>query len=292
MSTSAAERSTSRETDESLLGAFARIYQRDDVDQLANAFAQDRLTQVQLNLSALGVPTIPDAEQLSRLSPRKIRSAFTSRGRVIWGVSATYNTAHPDPTVRQAQTTSAAYFIASLAELGPVAATLCTGTRDPDNMWRRHPDNDSPEAWDALRTSLDELIPAARHAGVLLAVEPEPGNVVSGTSAALRLLDDLGDDADQVGVILDPANLVSDARAENRNRILTAAFDQLGERTICVHAKDVQPWADTLAGQPGVDYRLVDRLYAGLPRPVPLIIQDASEAELPHVRDWLLARRA
>ena len=273
-----------------LLGAFARIYARDSADALAEAFVVDHLVHVQLNLSALGFPTIPAAEELADIDTGAVRAAFTSRGRVIWGVSATYNTAHPDAGVREDTTTRAADFIASLGALQPIAATLCTGTRDPDNMWRPHPDNTTEAAWTDMRRSLDELIPAARQAGVLLAVEPEPGNVVRGTAQAKRLVAELGADAERIGFILDPANLVSASPSKQHQRILVQAFQELGEKTICLHAKDIQPWADTLEGGEGVDYDLVARLYHALPHQVPFIIQDATEYELPHVRDWLVSR--
>jgi len=278
-------------TADALLGAFARIYRRGSADELAEAFVTDGLTQVQLNLAALGLPTIPDEEQLSRIDLAEVGAAFASRGRVIWGVSATYNTAHPDRAIREAETAKAASFIAGLGSLAPVAATLCAGTRDPDSMWRAHPDNSSSAAWADLRRSLDVLLSAAAQAGVLLAIEPEPGNIITGAAQARRLARELGTDAERIGFILDPANLVTGAPPEEHERILTEAFHTLGERTICVHAKDIHPWSDTLLGRLGVDYHLVTRLWDALPSPVPLIIQDATEDELPRVRDWLREQR-
>jgi sugar phosphate isomerase/epimerase len=124
---------------------------------------------------------------------------------------------------------------------------------------------------------------------VLLAVEPEPGNVVSGTAQAQRLVAELGADAERIGFILDPANLIAVSPAQQHEEILLEAFQELGEKTICVHAKDIQPWSTTLKGGQGVDYELVGRLYHGLPNRVPFIIQDATEDELPHVRDWLVS---
>lgn len=223
--------------------------------------------QVQLNLSALGLPTIPDPAQLAEVDTAALATAFTSRQLTLWGVSATYNMAHPDQATRRATTDRAARFIARLGPLGPVAATLCTGTRDPASMWRPHADNDTVGAWADFRASLETLLPAAADAKVLLAVEPEPGNVVSGTAQAQRLAKELGSDAEQIGFILDPANLVSHLPSDQHEHVLTEAFDVLGDRTICLHAKDIQSWADTLGGRIGVDYRLVSRLYRELRDP-------------------------
>jgi sugar phosphate isomerase/epimerase len=237
----------------------------------------------------LGHPTIPSAAERERIDVAGIRRAFDARGRVVWGLSATYNAANPDETVRAAESERAAGLIASSGDLGVVAATLCTGSRDATDMWARHPENGGAAAWWAMRRSLDALIPAAERAGVLLGVEPEPGNVVSGTAAARRLLGELGADADRIGVILDPANLVADAARSEHRAVLEEAFDVLGERTICIHVKDTVPWARTLAGEGVVDYELVLKLRRGLPSAVPVIIQDASEGELPEIRDRLRA---
>ena len=271
------------------LGAFARIFRRSTADELAEAFEAFELTQVQLNLSALGLPTIPPQDERRRLDLGAIRRSFAVRGREIWGISATYNTAHPEANIRRTATHEAARFIATLAESGATAATLCSGSRDSQNMWGRHPETKTEAAWRDFRESLDLLIPAAEEAGVLLAIEPEPANTVSDASRALRLLDELGVDGQQIGFILDPANLISDVAPGDRDATLEHAFDVLGERTICVHAKDTVPWARSLEGDGVVDYELVAHLYATLPKSVPLIIQDASEAELAPIADMLRA---
>jgi sugar phosphate isomerase/epimerase len=274
---------------ERCLGAFARIFARPDADGLAAAFETYRLTQVQLNLSALGLPTIPPGDDLDSVDLAAIRASFERRDQVMWGASATYNTSHPDPARRAAETQCAARYIAAMGPLGVSAATLCSGSRNPHDMWGRDLDTASEAAWRDFRASLDELLPAAVAAGVMLAIEPEPANTVSDATRAVRLVDELGNDAERIGFILDSANLISDVDAADHVSTLEHAFDVLGDRTICLHAKDVVPWSQTLGGHGVVNYDLVARLHAGLPRRVPLIIQDATETELPGVRE-LLAR--
>jgi sugar phosphate isomerase/epimerase len=177
--------------------------------------------------------------------------------------------------------------IAGVGPLGVEAVTLCTGSRDPDHMWRKHPDNGSETAWSDFRRSLDVLLPAAADANVKLAIEPEPGNVVTGTREALRLLDELGGDAERIGFILDAANLVDDASAEGHRAILEEAFAALGTRTLCLHGKDPNRWQAVIDGRPGLDHAMVLELYRSLPRPVPYIIQDTTPDQLPLVRDYV-----
>jgi sugar phosphate isomerase/epimerase len=271
------------------LGVFARIFRRDSPDAVAAAVAAAGFDLIQLNLNSFGWPTVPDAATVD-LTP--VRAAFERHGITIWGLSATYNMTHPDPAHRDRSTEAAAAMLARAGELGVEAVTLCTGTRDPDDMWRAHPDNTSAAAWRDMRAAFDVLIPAAAAGGVRLGVEPESGNVVRDAPAARRLLDELGADARHVGIVFDPANLLTPATLDREREILTAAADLLGEAVICAHAKDVVESGYAAAGYGGLDYDLVARILRGLPRPVPLVIQDAAEDDIARVRTFLQAHTA
>lgn len=266
------------------LGVFARCFPVQPPADLARTVVQHGFTTVQLNLSALGLPTIPDESTLPTLDLAAIARDFHDQELGIWGLSASYNMVHPEPGRAAEQTRQAARLVGRAAELGVRAVTLCTGSRDPDDMWRAHPDNGSAAAWADLLANLEPLLDAADAADVLLAVEPEPGNVVSGTAAALRLREELGDRASRIGFILDPANLVGDSPAEEFEPVLRDAFHQLGDAAICVHAKDVLSWDARLAGGSGLDFGLVRELHAVLPHPVPVIIQDADPRNIDAVR--------
>jgi sugar phosphate isomerase/epimerase len=272
------------------LGIFARTFPRGSAGEVAAAVAGAGFGLVQLNLSAVGLPTLPPAADSRQLDFSAIRQAFADEGIGIWGLSASYNMIHPDPAVRGAQTEAAVALIARAPELGATAVTLCTGSRDPDNMWRRHPGNDEPAAWRDLRASLDRLLPAAAAAGVRLGIEPEPGNVVSDAARARRLLDELGGDAGLTGIIFDPANLVTVATAGRQAGILTEAAALLAGSVFCVHAKDVVESGYAAAGTGRLDYELVLGLLAGMAAGTPLIAQDVAEDDVARVRDFLLAQ--
>jgi sugar phosphate isomerase/epimerase len=274
------------------LGIFARTFPRSSAEEVAAAVAAAGFGLTQLNLSSFGLPTLPAPAEYDPLDVGAIRRAFDGRGVRIWGLSASYNMVHPDPAARGAGTEAAGALIGRAAETGTTAVTLCTGTRDPDDMWRRHPGNDEAEAWRDLRATLDRLLPAAAAAGVRLGIEPEPGNVVSDAVRARRLLDELGGDAALAGIVLDPANLVTVATADRQADILRAAVDLLGDWVICVHAKDVVASGYAAAGTGLLDYDLVSRLAADLPAEAPVIIQDAAEGDVARVRGFLLAHAA
>lgn len=265
-------------------GIFARIFRRPTPDEVAAAVAAAGFDLVQLNLNSFGLPTIPDVDGVNF---GDIRAAFDRHGVRIWGLSATYNMIDPDRHRRAGSTRAAAALIARSPELGAAAVTLCTGTRDPADIWRAHPDNADRSAWRDMRTTLDELLPAAAGAAVKLGIEPEMANVVRDADAAERLLTELGPAAAHVGIVLDAANLLTPATLDRQREVLTDAFDRLADAVICLHAKDVVEGGYAAAGIGGLDYSLVFGLAASLPVTVPTVIQDATEDDVPRVVAYL-----
>ena len=270
---------------EARLGIFARTFRRSTAAEVAAAVRDAGYALGHWNFAAIGLPTLTDdvTEFVG------VRAAFDGVGITIPSVSATFNLIHPDTDFRAGLIERATRLIGLAGLLGADVVTLCTGTRDPQNMWRDHPDNTRPEAWRDLRAGLDVLLPAAVEANVTLGVEPEVGNVIRDATAAARLLDELGVDA-PIGIIFDPANLLSPATIDRQEEILTDAVDQLGPRIIGVQAKDVVESGYSAAGAGSMDFDLLFGLLDGIE--VPVIVQDASEDDAARVRADLIRRHA
>jgi sugar phosphate isomerase/epimerase len=270
------------------IGVFARCFPRNSVDDLAEAVRSAGFTLLQFNFAAIGLPTLNPAAQPGDLET--VARAFGRRGISLWGLSATYNAIHPDPAIRAACTRQAARLIALSHHLGVKAVTLCTGTRNPHDMWAGHPDNASAAAWHDLRSALDVLLPEAAAAGVRLGIEPEPGNVIADVHFAHRLLNDLGGDAENVGIVLDAGNLVTPATLRRQREILTEAVDLLASHIICFHAKDLDGAGPAPLGEGCLDYDLIIARAQRLEPLVPIIIQDVAEADAARSRNFLHAK--
>jgi sugar phosphate isomerase/epimerase len=268
----------------SRLGIFARTFRRDTPEEVASAVAIAGYALAHWNFAAIGRSTL--AADVEETQFKQVREAFESAGLGIPSVSGTFNAAHPDAEIRARQLEQAVRLIRLVPVLGADVVTLCTGTRDPENMWRAHPGNTDPTAWSDLRRTLDPLLETARDAGVLLGVEPEHGNVVRDAPAAARLLDELGGDA-PIGIVLDPANLVSPDTVMRQDEIIGAAIDLLGDRIIGTQAKDVAASGHSAAGAGLMDYRGVFTQFARI-APVPMIVQDSTEEDAARVRIDLL----
>lgn len=266
------------------LGIFARTFRRDTVRQVAIAVADAGYTMAHWNFAAVGRDTL--GRDIPEDDFAQVREVFAASGLTVPSISCTYNIAHPDAALR-ARNTEAATRLIGLARLtGADVVTLCSGTRDAENQWRAHPDNTTPEAWRDMRSTLDALLTAADAAGVLLGIEPEPANIVRDADAARRLLDELGDDA-PIGIILDCANLLSPQTIAHQSEILHRAVELIGDRVIGAQAKDVVDSGYAGPGAGMMDYRLVLEILDGL-APVPLIVQDADEADARRVHDDIL----
>ena len=268
----------------SRLGIFARTFRRDTPAEVASAVAGAGYALAHWNFAAVGSSTL--AADATDTQFAEVRDAFDAASLSIPSVSGTFNAVHPDADLRARQIEQAARLIGRAGELGADVVTVCTGTRDPENMWRAHPGNSDPSAWSDLRRTLDPLLEAAREAGIRLGVEPEHANVVRDAPAAARLLDELGADA-PVGIVLDPANLLSPETVSRQDEIIGAAIDLLGARIIGTQAKDVAAAGYSAAGAGLMNYLAVFTQLARI-APVPVIVQDAAEDDAARVHADLL----
>ena len=265
------------------LGIFARIFRRETPEEVAAAVARAGYALAHWNFAAIGRSTLAgDADEAQVTA---VRQAFDVAGVGIPSVLATFNVIHPDTELRTEQTAQAVRLIGLVPELAADVVTLCSGTRDPDNMWRAHPGNLAEDAWMDLRRTLDDLLAAGRRRGAP-GRRARTGQRRSGREGAAQLLDELGHDA-PIGIVLDPANLLSPETVSRQSEILAEAVDLLGTSVISVQAKDVVASGYSAAGVGLMDYPAVFRQLARL-APVPLIVQDAHEGDAARVREDLL----
>jgi len=216
------------------LGIFARTFVRPSLDAVFAAVATHGLASVQFNLSCAGLASMPDSVPHGIV--QTVRAAAARHGIVLAALSGTYNMIHPDAEQRRIGAARLRRMIKAARPMGTDVVTLCTGTRDAQDQWRAHPDNARPEAWRDLRESLGEVLPAAERYDVVLAVEPEPANVVADPRLARRLLDEIG--SRHLRIVLDPANLIEATTAAAARRRVDEALDLLGAEVVLAHAKD------------------------------------------------------
>ena len=232
-------------------------------------------------------------ETISAELAGRIRREAAARGITIASVQGTFNMSHPDAEERRAGLRRLRVLAEACPGLGTSKIHLCTGTRDRESMWRRHPDNDLPAAWQDMAACVREAANIARQTGVVLGFEPEVNNVVDSARKARRLLDEIG--SPHLKVTMDAANLFHAGELPRMSEILDEAFALVGKDVVMAHAKDLDHDGEAghlAAGQGKLDYdRYLSLLHASGFKG-PLLLHGLSEAQVPGCVGFLRERLA
>jgi sugar phosphate isomerase/epimerase len=219
------------------IGIFAKTFARPSLEEVLDAVASHGLDCVQFNMSCAGLPSLPERIEPSLCG--RIAGAMAARGLTMAAVSGTFNMIHPDIERRQDGLRRLAVLAAACRPMGASLITLCTGTRDRDDMWRAHPSNTSWAAWEDLVEMMGKALAIAEEHDVTLAFEPELANVVDSASEGRRLIDRLEGPHPRLRVVMDPANLFPAGQLPRMREILDEAFALLGAEVALAHAKDL-----------------------------------------------------
>jgi sugar phosphate isomerase/epimerase len=261
------------------IGIFAKTFVRPTLAETLDDTAQHGIYDVQFNLSCAGLPSMPD-----RIDPAlaiMIRRELAARKIRMAAISGTFNMIDPDPEQRRVGMRRLRTLAAACRDLGVELITLSTGTRDPHNLWRRHPDNDTADAWRDLLAAMREAVQIAEEHRVMLAFEPEIANVVDSAAKARRLLDAIG--SPQLKVVMDGANLFHAGELARMREILEEAFALLGGDIALAHAKDLSRDGEAgheAAGDGCLDYALYVSLLRRVGYRGPLILHALVEEQV------------
>ena len=220
------------------LGMILGELRRESIEELFRAVRAYGFTQVQFGYASVYGTDLP--ERLEPTSVREIGARARASGIEIVAVSGTFNMIHPDVLVRECGLRKLEVIAEACQHLGCDFVTLCTGTRNPESMWRWHPDNQTPAAWDDLLGSMQAALEIAERHGLFLGVECEASNVVNTPERARLLLDTFA--SPRLKIIMDVANLFQrgEAREENVRPIMDKAFALLGADIRLAHGKDLK----------------------------------------------------
>ncbi len=269
-----------KETRQMQIGILIGTFSRPTLEARLDAVKANGLDCVQMSMDCAGGPLMP--EQIAPELAARIRREAAARGIAIASVQGTFNMSHPEAEHRRAGLRRLRVLAAACAGLGTSKIHICTGTRDRQNMWRRHPDNDSPEAWRDMAACVREAAEIAKPAGVVLAFEPEVNNVVDSAKKARRLMDEIG--SPHLKVTMDAANLFHAGELARMSEVLDQAFALVGKDIVLAHAKDLSHDGDAghePAGHGKLDYDRYLSLLHAYGFNGPLLLHGLSEAQVP-----------
>ena len=273
------------------IGIFTKTFLRPTLELALDAVQAASLTCVQFNMESAGLAPMPD-EMPPGLAER-IREETAARGLAIASVQGTFNMSHPDPAHRRAGLQRLRVLAETCEALGTSIIAICIGTRDPDNMWRHHPDNGTAEAWRDMTGCVREAVAIAEEFGLTLALEPEVSNVVDSAQTARRLLDEIG--SPRLKITMDAANLFHAGELPRMAEILDEAFALLGKDIILAHAKDLSRDGEAgqePAGKGLLDYDRYVSLLKGCGFPGPILLHGLPENQVPECVSFLKGKLA
>jgi sugar phosphate isomerase/epimerase len=273
------------------IGIFLSTFRGATLEAKLDGVKANGLDCVQLGMECAGLPPMPDAIPAELLARIKQQSA--DRGIEIASIQGTFNMCHPDADFRQGGVRRIGVLAAACNELGVPRIHLCTGTRDRVNMWRRHPKNDSPDAWTDMVATIRAAVDVATPHGVTLAFEPEVNNVVDSAKKARKLLDEI--DSPLLKVTMDGSNLFHAGEFARMDEILDESFALVGKDIVMAHAKDVSHDGDAghePAGHGKLHYSHYVALLHKSGMKGPLLLHGLSEAQVPECVAFLRGKIA
>ena len=262
------------------VGIMSGHIKRPTLEESLDAILALDIRHLQFNMSTANLQG-PLEEEIESAGPI-IRRELANRNMVISALGGPVNMVHVDPEKRQQGIERMKLLIDVCKHVGTSVIATCTGSRDPDSMWRHHPDNSSVEAWQVLRETLEKILPIAEQANVTIAFEPEINNVCSDARKSRKIIDEM--QSDHLKVVMDAANIFGENDLVRMREVLDEAFDLLGDHIAMAHGKDLDHGGDAghlAAGTGKLDYAHYVTLLCALPFDVAVILHGLTEDQVP-----------
>ncbi len=269
------------------IGIFANTFKSSSFEGVLEAVKAHDIANIELNLSLLdlanlaGTDTLPLETSMSEQLIKRVRSTCQERGIRVVSLAAYFNMIHPDKDQRKAGLRQLEPLMKLAKALDIKILALCTGTRDPDHMWRYHPANSEARAYQDLLDSLNEALAMAETYDRVLAFEPEVNLVIDSPKKARQVLDDVA--SPRLKVIFDPANIFPKGGLNQMHQLMTEAAHLLAEDMVLAHAKDILEdgkAGEVAAGKGKLDYRHYMKLLREIKFSGTILLHGLTEAEV------------
>jgi sugar phosphate isomerase/epimerase len=248
------------------------------------------------------VQFIPDGAQVGfgfdarsvAASLERWAAAYTRENVEICAVGAYINLLHHDPERRRQNVETFKSYLRGMKTLGCRYISTETGSYAKSGDWDFDPKNRTPEAWDDLRRTTNDILDVATQEDVTILYEPYIVNVCYTPELGVKFVREVG--SDHFALLMDPTNWfdVEDARPDRVDNVIRRGFAAEQGLYCLAHAKDVTP-AQSGAQKPGLpgpgqgilNYELYVRLLREQSYDGPLIVEHLTEAEVPAAVEYV-----
>src|SRR5512143_29448 len=216
---------------------------------------------------------------------RALSDAFAKHDVVIAEVGRWCNLLDADPEKRRKNLEAVTEGLALAEAIGARCCVDIAGSFSATSWFGPHPENLSPQAFDAIVENARKIIDAVKPKRARFCYEMMGWALPDSPDSYVRVIKAV--DRPAFGVHLDPCNLVnSPEKFYHNTALLTECFDKLGRWIVSCHAKDLTwdvemnvHFREVVPGQGSLDYLTYLKRLAALPQNPPLMIEHLKTAE-------------
>ena len=225
---------------------------------------------------------------LDPLRAREIGRVIRDAGMEVALVGAYFNPVHPNTEKAQRGERIFAEYLSLASALGACVVGSETGSLMGD-PWGFHPDNSSLEARGTVVKTFGRLADIAKNHGACIGIEGAYNHICQTPDVLYGVIRDIG--RDNVRVIFDLYNYLSDANYESAYDILDRGHELFGSDILLYHVKDLVI-KDGKISQCGVgrgilDYgRIIPEIYQRNPNAI-LVLEGTVGDDIPYAVDYL-----
>ncbi len=225
---------------------------------------------------------------------REITAAYRRSGLQLIGISGGFRFLAPDQKEREQVLEETKRWIKLAPELGTDLVVTEIGSKHPSHNWTDCPENHTEKAWKEAVAVYRTLTRYAKRYGVTIGIEPHFAAVIQNSADLQRIREDVG--ADNLKIVLDPANSITAENAANQVQELEELFERVGANAVLAHAKDTAivkgESVFVPAGKGVLPYRTYFSLLKKQRYTGPLVLEYLEEAEAVDTLNWLKQEEA
>ncbi|MGI8482887.1 MAG: sugar phosphate isomerase/epimerase family protein, partial [Thermomicrobiales bacterium] len=164
----------------------------------------------------------------------RVGETFAAHGLAVFEVATYTSLIHADAAIRRRNIDAVKRKVEQAVILGSSCVATTSGT--PLDLGP-HPKTRTPECWDSLLEATAEILDAAP-AGIRFSMEAWPPTVLYDIPTFHRFYAEAKDS--RLGMVFDPANLVTIDNYFQTGAMIGATFEALGDRFAVAHCKDIE----------------------------------------------------
>jgi L-ribulose-5-phosphate 3-epimerase len=209
------------------VGLLAHLVGRLPFRELAAKVASYRYDYVQLALSK----AVADVDcSLGKLSPglgNAIGEAFHSRGVKVPVLGCYVSLVELDDEVYRHNVEQFKEHLRNARHFGASIVATEVGVPKTDQRDLH---------WNRLRSAMEELVEEAEKWGATIGLEAASRHVIATAPELAQIIEEVP--SSNIGVLMDPCNLLTEHNYKQQDEIIDEAFRLLGPRIVSAHAKD------------------------------------------------------